>query len=115
MEDIQGVIREFVTWLKAKGEVDSSVTYDEAIDEFTDWLTCRNDLTGVSVSGEDMPASGASIRTLIRSKLKVPFVTHVMVHLHTLHPIGANLVGSILIHTRCSALRILLSYATREH
>ena len=76
MEDIQGVIREFVTWLKAKGEVDSSVTYDEAIDEFTDWLTCRNDLTGVSVSGEDMPASGASIRTLIRSKLKVPFVTH---------------------------------------
>lgn len=75
MEDIQGILREFITWLKAKGET-APISYDEQIDEFTDWLTCRNELTGVSVSGEDMPASGASIRQVIREHIKRPFITY---------------------------------------
>ena len=37
-------------------------TYKGSINEFVSWPTSRNELTGVSVSGEDMPASGGSIR-----------------------------------------------------
>lgn len=50
--------------------------YNGQIDEFTDWQTCRNELTGVSVSGEDMPASGKAIRELLRKQTKQPFVTY---------------------------------------
>lgn len=75
MEDFQAILREFITYLKEKGEV-TTTTFEDEIDEFTDWLTCRNDLTGVSVSGTDMPASGGSIRQLIRKLLKRPFVTY---------------------------------------
>ena len=75
MEDIQGIITEFVAWLKEKGKADT-VMFDELIDEFTDWATCRSELTGISASGEDMPASGKAIRQLIRQHVKVPFVTY---------------------------------------
>lgn len=75
MEDIQGIIREFIAFLKEKGETEA-VTYDGLIDEFTDWATCRNELTGVSVSGSDLPASGAAIRQVLRKHLKKPFTTY---------------------------------------
>ena len=75
MEDIQGIIREFIAFLKEKGETEAA-TYDGLIDEFTDWATCRNELTGVSVSGSDLPASGAAIRQVLRKHLKKPFTTY---------------------------------------
>ena len=51
-------------------------TYKGSINEFVSWPTSRNELTGESVSGEDMPASGGSIRELIQSHLKKPFITY---------------------------------------
>lgn len=50
--------------------------FNEKINEFVNWQTCRNELTGVSLSGEDMPASGGSIRGVIQDHMKVPFVTY---------------------------------------
>lgn len=75
MEDIQGIIRLFVEYLKEKQGA-TQTTFEEEIDEFTDWLTCRHDLTGVSVAGEDMPASGGAIKQLLRKHLQKPFVTY---------------------------------------
>ena len=50
--------------------------YTDKINEFVNWHTSRNELTGVSLSGEDMEASGGSIRELIQSHLKKPFITY---------------------------------------
>lgn len=48
--------------------------YNEKINEFVNWQTSRNELTGVSLSGEDMPVSGGSIRNLLVEHLQKPFV-----------------------------------------
>ena len=50
--------------------------YNEKINEFVNWQTSRNELTGVSLSGEDMPVSGGSIRNLLVEHLQKPFVTY---------------------------------------
>lgn len=50
--------------------------YNEKINEFVNWQTSRNELTGVSLSGEDMPVSGGAIRNLLVEHLQKPFVTY---------------------------------------
>lgn len=52
--------------------------YDGKINEYVDWTTGINELTGSKISGLDENAviSGKSIRDLIQSRLKKPFVTY---------------------------------------
>lgn len=53
-------------------------TFKGAINEFVDWTTGINSITGNKVSGvsEQTPISGQSIRELLQSRLKTPFVTY---------------------------------------
>jgi hypothetical protein len=46
--------------------------YNGKINEFVDWVTGTNSLTGNSVTG-GLQVSGGSIRELIQNKLKNPF------------------------------------------
>ena len=53
-------------------------TFKGEINEFVDWTTGINSITGNKVSGvsEQTPISGQSIRELLQSRLKTPFVTY---------------------------------------
>ena len=52
-------------------------TYKGEINEFIDWISGINSVTGTKLSGvtEETPISGQSIRNLIQSHIKTPFVT----------------------------------------
>ena len=52
-------------------------TYQGKINEFVDWVSGVNSITGNTISGvdQDHPISGKSIRELLQEKLKTPFVT----------------------------------------
>ena len=53
-------------------------TFKGQINEFVDWTSGVNSVTGNVITGvdEDHPISGKSIRELIQGKLKTPFVTY---------------------------------------
>lgn len=53
-------------------------TYKGTINEFVDWSSGVNSVTGIKVPGVDdeHPISGKSIRELLQDKLKTPFVTY---------------------------------------
>jgi len=52
-------------------------TYKGKINEFVDWTTGVNSITGNKISGvnESTPISGQSIRELLQDHIKTPFVT----------------------------------------
>ena len=53
-------------------------TYQGKINEFVDWTSGVNSITGNVISGvdEQHPISGKSIRELVQDKLKTPFITY---------------------------------------
>ena len=53
-------------------------TYKGTINEYIDWTTGIDSITGNRVSGvtEETPISGKSIRELLQSHIKTPFVTY---------------------------------------
>lgn len=53
-------------------------TYKGEINEFVDWVSGIDELTGNKISGvsDDTPISGQSIRELVQGKLKKPFVKY---------------------------------------
>lgn len=53
-------------------------TYKGKINEFVDWVTGVNSVTGQAISGVDSehPISGQSIRELLQEQIKTPFVTY---------------------------------------
>ena len=53
-------------------------TYKGKINEFVDWVTGINSVTGARITGVDdeHPISGESIRGLLQEQLKTPFVTY---------------------------------------
>lgn len=53
-------------------------TYQGKVNEFVDWVSGINTVTGNVIDGvdEDHPISGKSIRELVQKKLKTPFITY---------------------------------------
>ena len=53
--------------------------YKGTINEFVDWISGINSVTGQTIVGvdKDHPISGESIRKLLQKKLKTPFITDV--------------------------------------